>query len=525
MDASVQGFDPSELICPSCQPSSVEDCRVHGKDWLAYKCRYCCSFANWYCVAEGSRINLGNGTSLPIEEMQHLPSIHTFDSTRGGVGMGSTVRHIDQSDKDCVELTLSDGRTLQLTSDHKVMTLNGMIATADLQPGVSVLLAGPDAPVDVSDGDEANFSLTLPALGHMDMRTRAGRDEMLAFARLLGLWLSEKRASVRDGGVVSVVMQHGLDVEALQQDLVLLTGLPGLVTSTLSVELSAALVQDLLSVSGGDAQGMGMTLPAFVTASDCPRALVRELLGALFGGHGRAPSLHSGHSHLQPLTFSSSSVSVLAQVQSLMARFHIPTSAWSVREGEESEMSLSRHEVARFSDCVGFRYSCRQQMRLTAAAAFSRLHMAVARQRQWMAHRVKQLITQFSITVEPAAAQAEKELRYDDVVVHDSSIVTASQLHEWLQQDDVEGAECCPANLDTRTFLDSIDASQWFVEEDGVKGEKTLTVSAAQCPSSALPPMRLRLLDRRSVGVKRVYDLSVPSTHNFLANGVVVSNW
>ena len=48
VDASVQGFDPSELICPSCQPSSVEDCKIHGKDWLAYKCRYCCSFANWY---------------------------------------------------------------------------------------------------------------------------------------------------------------------------------------------------------------------------------------------------------------------------------------------------------------------------------------------------------------------------------------------------------------------------------------------------------------------------------------------
>jgi hypothetical protein len=29
VDASVQGFDPSELICPSCQPSSVEDVSSH----------------------------------------------------------------------------------------------------------------------------------------------------------------------------------------------------------------------------------------------------------------------------------------------------------------------------------------------------------------------------------------------------------------------------------------------------------------------------------------------------------------
>jgi hypothetical protein len=45
-------FDPKELICPACQPSSVEDCPTHGKDWLAFKCRFCCNFANWYCWAK-----------------------------------------------------------------------------------------------------------------------------------------------------------------------------------------------------------------------------------------------------------------------------------------------------------------------------------------------------------------------------------------------------------------------------------------------------------------------------------------
>jgi hypothetical protein len=42
-------FDPKELVCPACQPSSITDCKTHGKDWLTYKCRFCCSVANWYC--------------------------------------------------------------------------------------------------------------------------------------------------------------------------------------------------------------------------------------------------------------------------------------------------------------------------------------------------------------------------------------------------------------------------------------------------------------------------------------------
>src|SRR5690554_5763030 len=42
-------FDPKELICPACQPHSVDDCPVHGKDWLAFKCRFCCNIGQWLC--------------------------------------------------------------------------------------------------------------------------------------------------------------------------------------------------------------------------------------------------------------------------------------------------------------------------------------------------------------------------------------------------------------------------------------------------------------------------------------------
>jgi len=45
------GFDESELVCPACQPESknIEECPKHGKDWIAFKCRFCCQFANWFC--------------------------------------------------------------------------------------------------------------------------------------------------------------------------------------------------------------------------------------------------------------------------------------------------------------------------------------------------------------------------------------------------------------------------------------------------------------------------------------------
>ena len=42
----------------SCQPSSsMEDCPTHGKDWLAFKCRYCCRYAAFQCWGEHKELS------------------------------------------------------------------------------------------------------------------------------------------------------------------------------------------------------------------------------------------------------------------------------------------------------------------------------------------------------------------------------------------------------------------------------------------------------------------------------------
>eukprot|EP00475_Leptophrys_vorax_P038285 TRINITY_DN6722_c0_g3_i1.p1 TRINITY_DN6722_c0_g3~~TRINITY_DN6722_c0_g3_i1.p1 ORF type:complete len:948 (+),score=190.30 TRINITY_DN6722_c0_g3_i1:135-2978(+) len=47
--AGAADFDPSELLCGSCSPILSEECPKHGKDFLEFKCRYCCSVAIWFC--------------------------------------------------------------------------------------------------------------------------------------------------------------------------------------------------------------------------------------------------------------------------------------------------------------------------------------------------------------------------------------------------------------------------------------------------------------------------------------------
>ena len=43
-------FDASELVCGSCVAGAAGmECPKHGKDYLEFKCRFCCSVACWFC--------------------------------------------------------------------------------------------------------------------------------------------------------------------------------------------------------------------------------------------------------------------------------------------------------------------------------------------------------------------------------------------------------------------------------------------------------------------------------------------
>jgi hypothetical protein len=42
---------PSQLVCPTCvsQSDTRTTCRKHGREFIEYKCKFCCNTAVWYC--------------------------------------------------------------------------------------------------------------------------------------------------------------------------------------------------------------------------------------------------------------------------------------------------------------------------------------------------------------------------------------------------------------------------------------------------------------------------------------------
>ena len=49
----IQNFKKEELVCGKCAAVAVgggtKTCPKHGQDFIEFKCKFCCSIAQWFC--------------------------------------------------------------------------------------------------------------------------------------------------------------------------------------------------------------------------------------------------------------------------------------------------------------------------------------------------------------------------------------------------------------------------------------------------------------------------------------------
>jgi E3 ubiquitin-protein ligase MYCBP2 len=44
-----QGLHASDFVCPACSGIGMDSCQIHGRDYMLYKCKFCCSVATYFC--------------------------------------------------------------------------------------------------------------------------------------------------------------------------------------------------------------------------------------------------------------------------------------------------------------------------------------------------------------------------------------------------------------------------------------------------------------------------------------------
>ena len=422
------------------------------------------------CVAEGALVNLADGRSVPIEEVKVGNRVLSL-CVGAGETEGLVARQVDavlaRGHRSCVELLFSDGRTLVCTPDHRIRTADHRwVAAGQLVIGTDEVAVGVEYPHVTAGADgAAEWRLdTRTRLGYdLDMAERAPRS--LAFARLLGYLLTDGCVGRRQS---ALCLGHQLDAEAVQRDVFLLTRTRPTVKrrkrkSTLDISLPRCLHRAFLDVGAvaGKRPGKVSRFPAFLTHPHCPVPVVREFLGGLFGGGGHTLSVQhraGGALVLHGLGFSTSRRGDVAAEQQRVLRLELvalleragvdcssdvtthcrtkPPNTQTkagyaqLRKMQSQGLTVTPHRTAEtldpsksyelifnfgnshataFARCVGFRFCCHEQQRLSAAVAYFRGNERLMQRKEQLSTRIDELRST-PMYIPTAAMQAKAEL-------------------------------------------------------------------------------------------------------------------
>lgn len=377
----------------------------------------------------------------------------------------------------CAKVTFEDGRTIECTDTHRLLSSdNKWLEVKNIELNSTRIKVGVKYPVvdfDKEIEECNNWSLDI---GDNILKTDTLSEYLktLAFCRILG-YITFDGTITENVGIVR--LGHSIDVETFTKDL---KYFQPTVASNLTkrniyeISIHKKLLRNILNIEGvivGKKVDKEATLPSFILDINCPKPLVREFLGGMFGadGHTCVLSLHRGKrdqitsigfSKSRNLKYIKSLVEMMNVIKNLLKIFDIndvninnlkeTTHSKKNYEGDnkcfESNLRIYVNELEKFTNNIGFRYCCHKNMRLCAGLSF---------------HNYKKI---------------------------DNNYVIAEE------------------------YIKNIGALSWF-DKYGVKREE-----------NSLPTMNLKIIKIEDIGEQEVFDIQVEDTHSFLANGVVAHN-
>jgi intein/homing endonuclease/ribosomal protein L37AE/L43A len=351
------------------------------------------------------------------------------------------------------------------------------------------------------------------------------------------------------------------------------------------VTIPTEFLEDILHL-GGILRGRKIDQPAvfpeFILDEKCPRPVVREFLGGMFGGDGHTCVLgmHRGKRDVMTsVSFSKSKMveygeslqKMFEDFQKLLAKCGIhDTTIQKAKETTSSKrkfelkdksdtsnrsFSLTLHlpieQLIPFSEKIGFRYCCHKSQRLEAGVSYRRLREEVCRQHNWLVNRVDE-ITHFKeikskypdkiVPTKSAIIKAVEELKKTEGLLHDYAIPSTHDITDHLIKGTEFGKFTSKSFPTAEQFMEKIGALSWFLNDD-VESDKKMddvddqvfkeveekeyestTTYGVHRECASLPTMNLEVVSRINVGPQHVYDISVEDTHSFLVNGIVAHN-
>jgi len=529
-------------------------------------------------------VPLSCGLSVKIEEMEECGF-----NVLGWCEKTNVLKNSKQSafmykgEKECIQLTLEDGRKIICTNNHRLLnSKNEWINAENFVSGVDRVQCGVNYPLMKITEEINECQAWSLKVGDMLLETNTQKNylDTLAFMRILGYMTA-------DGGLYSneacelyglLNLGHLIDVKTILDDLNIF-GITGQKKfrhgKCFRVKMPSELVNNIIKLDGvyyGNKIKQSASLPNFLLEPSCPKPIIREFLGGLFGGDGHTCILskHRGkrdiltsisYSKTKTAEHLDSLTEMMENLKMLFARFDIhkitiqkfKETTSSKKKGVHNPnksfqltLHLEMDELVPFAEKIGFRYCCHKSQRLEAGVSYKRLRNDVIRQKKWIADRVNE-ITGFAqskkenpkknVHTKDAIQKAVEELFAIEPIIHDYAIPSGHDISDHFTKGTTFGKFTSTSFPTAEKYLEEIGALSWFTNDENannlIDGDEEMDEF---CESKkgvsygvhrdyeGLPTMNLKVIDIRHVGVKKVYDIQVDETHSFLANGIVAHN-
>ena len=509
------------------------------------------------------------GLSIKIEDMHENDwNVLSWSSEHNGVISSRQIEFLEKKyEHECIKLIFQDGRELECTLNHPLLTIdNDWILAKDIQINSTRIKTSINFPLcdfNIEMQECQGWSLDLKSLT-LNTNSRHDFFKSMAFMRLLGLIITDGHIG-KNANYGSIFLGHMMDVNICLEDIYLVYGKDSniqakLLDGTYCIRLPSYIIIDLKHIEGivcGNKTEQEAIIPSFIFDKNFPLPLLREFLGGMFGGDGHTCYLgmHRGKRDiLTSISFSRSTRNkninalekYMEDLSRLLNRFDIKNI--TIQKAKETTNSkskenltcdertfslvlhLSIEELIPFYEKIGFRYCLHKSIRLEAGVSYKRLRNNVVRQHNWIVNRVDEL-TNFSkikkenptkiVATKKAILQAVEDLKKIEPLFHEYAIPSTHDISDHLLHGTTFGKFRSTNFPTAHEYMQEIDAVDWFIFENSSK--QGISYGIKRC-DNFIPTMNLKILSIKPIGSHKVYDIEVEKTNSFLANGVVAHN-
>jgi ribonucleoside-diphosphate reductase beta chain len=530
------------------------------------------------CFTGGSLVSMANGISKPIESIKVGESVLGWSNELKKM-IPARVSYLKPRDnilKDTVLVTLEDGRTIQCTPDHRFLVQDGSFVEAkDLLKSKKRVTMTCDFPQSTQvANDEMKWSLSLGEFGTLNVTTE--KEKAMAFARLCGYIITDGSVALCKYGRPNMRCWSGTDIgkSLILDDVELLTGIrPKVGANVHSVNIPqkfgrAIYETDPLAFEAGARINKPYHLPSWVTDPNCPKIIVREFLGGLFGGDGITSSLcgSTGKLKFKNIGFCASKtpehqkslMDGFEQIIKMLSSFGVQAYISRVQKIKKFNnfvelQCIGGSNTVTFAENIGFRYDAHKMMKLAVASTYHRkrnscntfykdvystahsirektscewkkareLAIIDVRGRRQQIGTDKECLPSVATLIKRVALESKRSHNMGKLADLENWTSSIGAL-DFMRDNDRKEKKVAPAESGKRKFDDDNEEEKLIAGDDEKKYKRCYAVKTKDL---GLPTFYLNVLSVAPKSPEIVFDLSVEDPINsFVVNGAVVHN-